>query len=337
MTVTASARPTLESLLVDTAQTQEQAIRAIREALDGPLGTRLAEAVELIATATRADGNAASGPGRVVVSGVGKSGLIARKIAATLASTGTPSYFVHASDASHGDLGMVTRGDVILMLSNSGETSELGDLITYAKRFAIPTVAITSDPDSTLATMATVALIYPKWREACPLRLAPTTSTLQQLVLGDMIAIGLMSDAKFSANDFGLYHPGGKLGAQLTRVEAIMHRGEALPLVAHDAPMGEALIVMSAKSFGCVGVVRDERLIGIVTDGDLRRNMAPDLVKRTAASVMTPNPATTSRTALAVEALEEMNARAITSLFVTESERPVGIVHVHDLLHRGVR
>lgn len=335
MTVTAAARPTLESLLVETAETQERAIRAIREALDGPLGARLSEAVDLIATATRPAGDAVTG--RVVVSGVGKSGLIARKVAATLTSTGTPSYFVHATDASHGDLGMVAREDVILMLSNSGETSELGDLITYAKRFSIPTVAITSDPESTLATMATVALVYPKWREACPLRLAPTTSTLQQLVLGDMLAIGLMSDAKFSASDFRLFHPGGKLGAQLTRVEAIMHKSEALPLVSHDTAMSEALIVMSAKSFGCVGVTRDGKLIGIVTDGDLRRNMSPDLLKRTAASVMTPNPATMRRNALAAEALKEMNARAITSLFVTEDERPVGIVHVHDLLRRGVR
>ncbi len=337
MNVTAQTRIKLRDLLVETAETHEQAIEAIRLALDGPLGRSLAEAVDLIAGATRQGGIAGNGTGRVVVSGVGKSGHIARKIAATLASTGTPAHFVHATDASHGDLGMVTREDVLLLLSNSGETSELGDLLTYAKRFAIPMVAVTADPESTLATMADIAVVYPKWREACPLRLAPTTSTLQQLVVGDMIAIGLMSDAKFSAGDFGLFHPGGKLGAQLMRVEAIMHSGDALPLVAHDTAMSEALIVMSQKSFGCVGVMRDGVLIGIVTDGDLRRHMSPELLKRPAADVMTPRPATMSPHALAAEALKEMNARAITSLFVTEADRPIGIVHVHDLLRKGVR
>lgn len=333
MNVTAPVRPALSRLLAETAATQEEAIQAIRKALDGPLGDRLREAVERIAEATRTG----TGIGRVVVCGVGKSGHIARKMAATLASTGTPAHFVHAAEASHGDLGMVTQHDVLLLFSNSGETAELGDVLTYAKRFAIPLIAITSEADSTLARMADIPVVYPKWREACPLRLAPTTSTLQQLVIGDMIAIGLMSDADFSARDFGLYHPGGKLGAQLTRVEAIMHRGEALPLVAHDCAMGEALIVMSAKSFGCVGVVRDDALIGIVTDGDLRRHMSADLLKRPAASVMTETPATIDVDALAAEALKEMNARAITSLFVTDGNRPVGIVHVHDLLRKGVR
>lgn len=337
MSVSAPVRPKLRHLLVETAETQEQAIEAIRKALGGPLGAGLSDAIELIARATRNGGMEGSGAGRVVVSGVGKSGHIARKIAATLASTGTPAHFVHASDASHGDLGMVTREDVLLLLSNSGETAELRDLLTFAKRFAIPLIAVTSDPESTLATMADIAVVYPKWREACPLRLAPTTSTLQQLVVGDMIAIGLMSDAQFSAGDFGLFHPGGKLGAQLTRVEAIMHGYESLPLVAHDTLMSEALIVMSAKSFGCVGVTRDGVLIGIVTDGDLRRHMSPDLLKRPAAAVMTPNPATTSPDALAASALKEMNARAITSLFVTDGDRPIGILHVHDLLRKGVR
>jgi len=334
MNVSAPVRPTLARLLAETAETQEAAIHAIRTALEGPLGERLGEAVELIARATR-PGNHAGG--RVVVSGVGKSGHIARKVAATLASTGTPAHFVHAAEASHGDLGMVTQHDVLLLFSNSGETAELSDTLTYAKRFAIPLIAITGEADSTLARMADVTAVYPRWREACPLRLAPTTSTLQQLVIGDMIAIGLMSDADFSVRDFGLYHPGGKLGAQLMRVEAIMHRGEALPLVAHDCAMGEALIVMSAKSFGCVGVVREDRLIGIVTDGDLRRHMSVDLLKRPAAAVMTETPATITVDALAVEALKEMNGRAITSLFVTDGDRPVGIVHVHDLLRNGVR
>ncbi|MEO1106134.1 MAG: KpsF/GutQ family sugar-phosphate isomerase, partial [Pseudomonadota bacterium] len=269
-------RPPLTHLLADTAATQEAAIRAIREALDGELGVRFAEALDLIETTTHHRTGRPERIGRVVVSGVGKSGLIARKIAATLASTGTPAYFVHAGEASHGDLGMVTQDDVILLLSNSGETSELRDLLTYAKRFAIPMIALTSNGESTLAKMADVALVYPKWREACPLRLAPTTSTLQQLVIGDMLAIGLMHEAEFSANDFGRFHPGGNLGAQLIRVGEIMHGGDSLPLVPHGTAMGEALIVMSSKAFGCVGVTKEGDLVGIVTDGDIRRHMSAD-------------------------------------------------------------
>ncbi|MEM8664934.1 MAG: KpsF/GutQ family sugar-phosphate isomerase [Pseudomonadota bacterium] len=337
MNFVSTRRPPMTRLLADTAATQEAAIRAIREGLEGPLGESFDAAMALIEKTTRHAGRGPQRTGRLVVSGVGKSGLIARKIAATLASTGTPAYFVHAGEASHGDLGMVTQDDVILLLSNSGETSELRDLLTYAKRFSIPMIALTGNPTSTLAKMADVALVYPKWREACPLQLAPTTSTLQQLVIGDMLAIGLMHDAEFSANDFGRFHPGGKLGAQLIRVGEIMHAGDALPLVQHDTAMGEALIVMSSKSFGCVGVTRDGGLIGIVTDGDLRRHMSAGLLGTTAEDVMTANPATIEAETLAAEALQEMNARAITSLFVTEGMQPVGIVHVHDLLRFGVR
>ncbi|WMS43295.1 KpsF/GutQ family sugar-phosphate isomerase [Acuticoccus sp. MNP-M23] len=335
MKTTELVRPNLTTLLDETAATQEQAIGAIRRALAGTLGKRFDDAIALITDA------AAEAPRparrRVIVSGLGKSGHIGRKIAATLASTGTPAHFVHAAEASHGDLGMVTPQDVILLLSNSGETAELRDILTYAKRFAIPLIAITGNAKSTLARVASVALVYPKVREACPLQLAPTTSTMQQLVLGDMLAIGLMSDAEFSATDFGLYHPGGKLGAQLARVDSIMHKANALPLVEHDAPMGEALIEMSSKAFGCVGVMKNGALIGIVTDGDLRRHMSAGLITATTAGVMTPNPATIEGGMLAVEALAEMNAKAITSLFVTKDQRPVGIVHVHDLLRYGVR
>ena len=337
MALADTLRPSLTELLVETAATQEEAIGAIRHALAGELGERFQNAVDLIAKATRRGSHGKGRNGRVVVSGVGKSGLIARKVAATLASTGSPAYFVHAGEASHGDLGMVTAEDVIVLLSNSGETAELRDILTYTKRFSIPLIAITSNPDSTLASMAHVALVYPKWREACPLGLAPTTSTLQQLVLGDMLAVGLMNEAGFSAGDFGLFHPGGNLGAQLVRVDSIMHSGDALPLVQHDAVMSEALIVMSSKSFGCVGVTKDDKLIGIITDGDLRRHMSTGLLSAKASAVMTPNPATTRTDALAVEALKEMNARAITSLFVTAAARPVGIIHVHDLLRIGVR
>jgi len=330
-------RPGLRTLLADVAATQEEAVGEIRAALDGPLGAGFERALDLIARATRRSPKARGRAGRVVVSGVGKSGLIARKIAATLASTGTPAHFVHAGEASHGDLGMVTREDVILLLSNSGETAELRDLLTYAKRFSIPLIAVTGNGESTLARMAAVALVYPRWREACPLRLAPTTSTLQQLVVGDMLAIGLMNEANFSASDFGLFHPGGNLGAQLTRVGDIMHGAEALPLVDRHTAMSEALIVMSSKAFGCVGVVEGALLVGIVTDGDLRRHMSADLLASPAERVMTPHPATIGPDTLAAEALSEMNSKAITSLFVTEADRPVGIVHVHDLLRLGVR
>lgn len=337
MNFVGTVQPPLTRLLADTAATQEAAIAAIREALGGELGDAFAKALSLINGAASRGRARSNRVGRVVVSGVGKSGLIARKIAATLASTGTPAYFVHAGEASHGDLGMVTQDDVILLLSNSGETAELRDVLTYSKRFKIPLIAVTSSPQSTLAGVADVALVYPKRREACPLRLAPTTSTLQQLVIGDMLAIGLMQEANFSANDFGRLHPGGNLGAQLARVSEIMHGGEALPLVRHDTAMSETLIVMSSKAFGCVGVTAGEALVGIVTDGDLRRHMSADLLASTAETVMTPNPATIAPDTLAAEALQEMNARAITSLFVIERERPVGIVHVHDLLRYGVR
>ncbi|MEM0906101.1 MAG: KpsF/GutQ family sugar-phosphate isomerase [Pseudomonadota bacterium] len=336
MAATTTLRPPLATLLAETASTQEDAIRAIRDALDGPLGDTFGDALTLMADTVRGTSSPKRRTGRVVTSGLGKSGLIARKIAATLASTGTPSHFVHAAEASHGDLGMVTQHDVIVLLSNSGETTELRDILTYAKRFSIPLIAITGTAQSTLAKMADVALVYPKWREACPLRLAPTTSALQQLVIGDMLAIGLMSEAGFSVGDYSRFHPGGNLGAQLMRVEAIMHRGEALPLVSAHAPMSTALIEMSTKSFGCVGVTNDGRLAGIITDGDLRRHMSANLLDARAADVMTADPATIVGSTLAAEALQAMNRKEITSLFVTDAGAPVGIVHVHDLLRFGV-
>ena len=275
--------------------------------------------------------------GRVIVTGMGKSGHVARKIAATFASTGTPASFVHPAEASHGDLGMVTEHDAVIALSNSGETPELADLVTYAKRFEIPLIGITGRGHSTLADAADVALVLPDSPEACPMGLAPTTSTTVMLALGDAIAVALLERKGFSADDYHLLHPGGKLGRRLLRVSAIMHSDDAVPIAPHDMAMSEALLIMTAKSFGCVGIVDDEgRLQEIVTDGDLRRHMSDNLLSLTTGEVMTPRPRTISRDALASEALGVMNTRSITNLFVVDDGRPIGIVHVHDCLRAGI-
>jgi len=279
-----------------------------------------------------------TGGGRVIVCGIGKSGHVARKIAATMASTGTPASYVHPAEASHGDLGMITTHDAILALSNSGETSELTDVVNYSRRFAIPLVAITSRPDSALAQTSDQALILPEVGEACPMGLAPTTSTTMMLALGDALAVALLARNNFSSADFRLFHPGGQLGRRLLKVGDLMHRDEDLPLVQGHLPMGEVLLVMTNKSFGCAGVVDDDgHLIGIITDGDLRRHMEPELFQRPAKLVMTARPQTTRANALAAEALRVMNARSITSLFVLgEDRRPVGILHLHDCLRAGI-
>lgn len=275
--------------------------------------------------------------GRVVVTGMGKSGHVARKMAATLASTGTPAFFVHPGEASHGDLGMVTANDAVIALSNSGDTAELADIVGYTRRFLIPLIGITRRTRSALAEQADVALVLPQSPEACPLGLAPTTSTTMMLALGDAIAVALLERRGFSASDFKVFHPGGALGRQLLRVADVMHSGAALPLVSRTTEMAEALLVMTAKSFGCVGIVDGGgRLVGIITDGDLRRNMNQGLFERTADAVMTPAPKTIRPNALAVEAIGVMNSRSITSLFVTDDDRPVGIIHIHDCLRAGI-
>lgn len=274
--------------------------------------------------------------GRVVVTGIGKSGHIGRKIAATLASTGTPALFVHPAEASHGDLGMIANGDAVLAISNSGETEELSHIVQYSRRYAIPLVGITGKPESALAEAADVTLIIPKNGEACPMGLAPTTSTTVTLALGDAMAVALLERKGFSSDDFHVLHPGGKLGRRLLRVGDVMHRGADMPLTSGDTPMQEALLEMTSKRLGCIGIVDDGRLAGIVTDGDLRRHMQDDLLHRTAAEVMTPDPLTIRPQALAVEALSLMNARTITVLFVVEEGKPVGIVHLHDIYRAGV-
>lgn len=277
--------------------------------------------------------------GRIIVTGMGKSGHIARKIAATMASTGSPAQYVHPAEASHGDLGMVTAADALLALSNSGNTTELADMLAYAVRLRIPIVAITSRAPSTLAEAATVTLLLPDAAEACPLRLAPTTSTTMAMAMGDALAVALLERQGFSPTDFRALHPGGTLGRRLMRVSDIMHRDP--PVVSSDTLMGDALLTMTASSFGCVGVLDSAgHLAGVITDGDLRRHMSPDLVKRPAEAIMTPGPKTIRPGALAEEALAIMNESEITSLFVAEedSERRVaiGIVHVHDCLRAGI-
>ncbi len=280
--------------------------------------------------------------GRVIVTGMGKSGHIARKIAATFASTGTPAQFIHPAEASHGDLGMLTRADACLMLSNSGETPELGDIIAHTRRFAIPLIGIARNPDSTLLRAADVALILPPAPEACPMGLAPTTSTTTSLALGDALAVALMERKGFSADDFRLLHPGGQIGKSLLRVADVMHTGDALPLAHLDMPMSEVLMVMTRQRFGCAGIIADDgNLAGIITDGDLRRQtITGDLLQKTAAQIMTKTPKTVHRDALAAEALGLM-ADKITCLFVTAEpatvpQPPIGIVHIHDCLRAGV-
>ena len=275
--------------------------------------------------------------GRVIISGVGKSGHVGRKIAATLASTGTPALFVHPSEASHGDLGMITGDDVCILISNSGETAELADLLVYARRFAIPLIGMSRRLDSTLMRAAGLKLLLPDAPEACAIGMAPTTSTTLTMALGDALAVALMKARGFRAEDFGVFHPGGKLGAQLTYVRQLMHGAPSLPLVQHDTPMPDALITMTAGGFGvAVVVAEDGRLHGIVTDGDLRRNIAR-LMEGTAGAFASRDPVTIGPEMLAADALAQMHASRITVLVVADDDRrPVGILHMHDLLRAGV-
>ena len=271
--------------------------------------------------------------GRVIVTGVGKSAHIGNKISATLASTGTPSYLIHATEASHGDLGGITKNDCILAISNSGETSELNNIISYSKRFDIPLVSISSNAKSSLNKNSTVGIVYKKPIEACPHNLAATSSTTVMLVIGDCIAMSLLELKGFKSSQFKNFHPGGNLGKDLKRVDEIMHTGSALPLSKENEKMTKALLTMTKKSFGCVGVVNNnKKLIGIITDGDLRRNMNDNLFNLKALNLMTKNPSTGNKYMLVGEALNLMNSKKITSLFICEKNKPVGIIHIHDLL-----
>lgn len=274
--------------------------------------------------------------GRVIVSGMGKSGHIARKIAATMASTGTPAHYLHPSEASHGDLGIITPDDLVICLSNSGETHELRDIISYTRRFSIPLVALVRRKTSVLVDAADIAVVLPEIPEASPTG-APTTSTTMMLAYGDALAVALLELRGFTKDDFGKYHPGGKLGSQFIRVGALMHQGKELPLVKPADSMKTALLTMTAKRFGCAGVVgKGGELQGVITDGDLRRHMDGGIMKQTAKDVMSTQPITVTPQTLAAEALSIMNAKSITCLFVVEGKKPVGILHIHDVLRAGV-
>lgn len=296
-------------------------------ALIESMGDSVVKAIDIIARVK----------GRVVVSGMGKSGHIARKIAATLASTGTPAIFVHPAEASHGDLGMITHEDAVFALSNSGETTELADLVDYCKRFEIPLISITGRLESSLNDASDAAMVIPSAAEACPMGLAPTTSTTVMLALGDAVAVALLEKRGFSRDDFHTFHPGGKLGRRLLKVRDIMHGGTELPLVTPTSPMSEALILMTEKGLGCVGVAgNDGKLAGIITDGDLRRHMSPALTTMAVTDVMTVGAKTLHPDNLASEALHILNEYKITNAFVVDDGRPVGVLHIHDCLRAGV-
>jgi arabinose-5-phosphate isomerase len=317
-TVIASALRTLEA--------EGSGVDALAAALRDRLGPAFIAAIDLIRAAQ----------GRVIVTGMGKSGHVARKIASTFASTGTPALFVHPAEASHGDLGMITKADVILALSWSGETAELKNLTDYSQRYKIGLVAMTANRDSTLAKTADVVLALPQAREACPHNLAPTTSTLMQLALGDALAIALLESRGFTAAQFGLLHPGGTLGALLKLVRDIMHTDASVPLAPLGTRMADAILEMTTKGFGCVGIT-DARgsLVGVITDGDLRRHMRKDLLDANVEAVMTRSPKTVRPDQLVSESLEIINSLKVTALFAVEAGKPVGIIHVHDLLRAG--
>lgn len=311
-----------------TISTEASGLSSLHDALEGELGREFDRACSIIQGIN----------GRVIVAGVGKSGHIGGKVAATLASTGTPAFFVHPAEANHGDLGMIARDDVVIALSWSGETSELKGIIAYTSRFSIPVIAITRNHNSTLGQHATVCLELPQVVEACPNGLAPTTSTILQMAMGDALAVALLESRGFSAEDFGLFHPGGSLGSRLTKVSDIMHTGESVPLVTLDTPMPEAVMKLSEKRFGCVGIVDGEgNLVGIFTDGDLARNLDKDLQGLRVDDLMTRDPKTISGEALATSAMNVLEEFNISALIVTNGDRkPVGVIHLHDLLRIGV-
>lgn len=310
-----SARRTLELEIVG--------LQALEASLEGPFSA----CIETLAGIK----------GRVIITGMGKSGHVGHKIAATMASLGTPTQFVHPGEASHGDMGMITPDDAVLALSWSGGASELTDIILYTKRFGIPLISMTSNADSALGQAADILLELPKAKEACPNGLAPTTSTTMQMALGDAIAIALLEKRGFSAEDYKVFHPGGKLGAMLAHVGELMHKGNELPLAPADMLMSEALPRMTEKSLGALGIVDDEnKLLGVITDGDLRRHMSSDFLSKTAGEVMTKDPKTIPPTLLAAEALQLLNSTGITSFFVVADNQPVGFIHMHDLLRAGI-
>ncbi len=313
---------TILSTAKEALNKEAQAIEKLAQNLDSSLG-KIFE--EVIASILRIDG-------RVILTGMGKSGHIAKKIAATFASTGTPSFFIHPAEASHGDMGMLTSDDLVIALSKSGNTAELQDILHFCARYNLPLVAITENANSPLAKHAKFLLQLPAEKEACPLGAAPTTSTTLMLALGDALAVSLLDARGFTAQDFNTYHPGGTLGKKLLHVRDIMHKKEEMPLVSKSILMSEALILMTQYSFGCLGIVEDNQLIGVITDGDLRRKMSDDFLLKEVGKIMGTSPITISSDTLVAAALQMMNAKKITALFVVDNNEPVGIIHIHDVL-----
>lgn len=312
--------------ILSAKRTIEKEIMALR-IMENELNENFSKALDLMQNAK----------GKVIITGMGKSGHIGKKIAATLASTGTPSFFVHPAEASHGDLGMLEDKDVVLAISNGGESKELSDILLYCKRYGIPLIAITKDPNSTLGKSGDILLKLPNNGEACPLGLAPTSSTTATLVFGDILAIALLERKGFSKIDYNQRHPGGKLGAILQKVSDLMHKGSHMPLVSEDTEIKEALLVMTSKMLGCVGITDKEgRLSGIITDGDLRRFLSPDMFSKKVIDVMTKNPKVITPDSLAAEAVSIMNSKKITQLFAVTDGKPQGVIHLHDCLRAGI-
>lgn len=312
--------------LISAKHTIDKEIEALR-VMESELDSTLTDALNLMQSAS----------GRVILTGMGKSGHIAKKIAASLASTGTPSFFVHPAEASHGDLGMITADDVIIAISNSGESKELADILNYSKRFGIKLIAITKNPESSLGKAGDVVLKLPNNGEACPLGLAPTSSTTATLVLGDILTVAMIERNGFSKEQFNQRHPGGKLGSVLQKVSDLMHKGSEMPILPISAGMKETLLEMTSKRLGCVGFIDNSGdLVGILTDGDLRRCLSNDLLNKTAEAVMTRNPKVIAPQAMASEAVKIMHEKKITNLFAVDNGKPVGVIHIHDCLNCGI-
>ena len=313
---------------------RESAIRTIDTEIDAISKLKNSVALENLTSALDLMQNST---GRIIITGMGKSGHIGKKIAASLASTGTPSFFVHPAEASHSDLGMITENDVVVAISNSGESKELVDIINYCKRFGIKIIAITKNPESSLGKAADIILELPNYGEACPLGLAPTSSTTTTLVLGDILTVGLIERKGFSKEDFNLRHPGGKLGSILKRVGDLMHTGQDMPILDENSNMQAVLLEMTSKCLGCVGFINQTGMLtGMLTDGDLRRCLSPSILNEKAINLMTKNPKTVSKDMISAEALKIMHDKKITNMFVLENGKPIGVIHIHDLLNNGV-
>lgn len=313
---------------------RESAIRTIDTEIDAISKLKNSVALENLTSALDLMQNST---GRIIITGMGKSGHIGKKIAASLASTGTPSFFVHPAEASHGDLGMITENDVVVAISNSGESKELVDIINYCKRFGIKIIAITKNPESSLGKAADIILELPNYDEACPLGLAPTSSTTTTLVLGDILTVGLIERKGFSKEEFNLRHPGGKLGSILKRVGDLMHTGQDMPILDENSNMQAVLLEMTSKCLGCVGFINQTGMLtGMLTDGDLRRCLSPSILNEKAINLMTKNPKTVSKDMISAEALKIMHDKKITNMFVLENGKPIGVIHIHDLLNNGV-